>query len=57
MEIGKKFTQKYPTRKCKDTFNIGARLVTCDIFDVCEIAVSTSQNTVLRTLARRLIFI
>ena len=48
---------KYPTRKCKDTFNIEVRLVTCDIFSVREIKVSTSQNTLLRTLARRLILI
>ena len=45
MQTSKKFSQKYPTRNCKDTLHIGARLVTCGIFNVCEIAVSTSQNT------------
>ena len=32
MQTGKNISQKYPTRK-KDTFNIGARLVTYDILN------------------------
>ena len=51
MQTGKNISQKYPTRK-KDTFNIGARLVTYDILNVCEIAVSTSQNTASAYKAR-----
>ena len=46
MQTGKNISQKYPSRK-KDTFNIEARLVTYDILNVCEIAVSTSLIFVL----------